>query len=187
MAMTTSSPRSPSESPSTSLRFSEELKLIPRWSVAASVFAFVAMQYIFWIVLPPYRHHGPPPFGLRLYFALSWSSLAALYMLMVGYVCNDTKRRGMQARLWIIVCLVLPGGIGAVLYFLLRQPQISLCPACGTRVQSTYHFCPQCAFQVSASCGRCFHSVRTTDLYCVHCGHDRATDDVPDRLFAFRE
>ncbi len=167
--------------------FSEELQLIPRWSIGASVFAFVAMQYIFWMVLPDYRHHEPPPFGLRLYLALSWSALAALYMLMVGYVCGDTKRRGMQARLWIIVCLVLPGGIGAVLYFLLRQPLISLCPACGTRVQAEFHYCPQCSFQITASCGRCFHGVRLTDLFCVHCGHDRSTDNTPDRLFTLRE
>ncbi len=167
--------------------FADEMKLIPRWSVAAAVFAFVGMQYIFWVVMPDHRHHEPPPIGLRLYLALSWSALASLYMLMVGYVTRDTSRRGMQARVWIILCLVLPGGIGAVLYFLLRQPLISLCPACGTRVQSEYHFCPQCAFQITASCGRCFRSVRPTDLFCVHCGHDRAADHAPDRLFAFRE
>jgi predicted amidophosphoribosyltransferase len=82
---------------------------------------------------------------------------------------------------------VLPGGIGAVLYFLLRQPLISLCPACGTRVQSEYHYCPQCAFQITASCGRCFRSVRPSDLFCVHCGHDRASDNTPARLLAFRD
>ncbi len=175
----------PQTSPVTS--FAEELQLIPRWSVAAAVFAFVGMQYIFWVVMPVHRHHEPPPFGLRLYLALSWSALASLYMLMIGYVSLDTKRRGMQARIWIIVCLVLPGGIGAVLYFLLRQPLLTSCPACGTHVQSEYHFCPQCAFQITASCGRCFRSVRTSDLYCVHCGHDRASDNVPARLMAFRE
>jgi hypothetical protein len=167
--------------------FSEEMKLIPRWSVAAAAFAFVAMQYIFWVVMPEHRHHDPPPFGLRLYLALSWSALASLYMLMVGYVTRDTRRRGMQARIWIVVCLVLPGGIGAVLYFLLRQPLISLCPSCGTRVQSEFHYCPQCAFQIAASCGRCYRSVRPSDLFCVHCGHDRAEDNTPARLFAFRE
>jgi predicted amidophosphoribosyltransferase len=124
--------------------------------------------------------------GMRIYFALSWGALASLYMLMVGYVSKDSPRRGMSARIWMIVCLVMPGGIGAVLYFLLRQPIISLCPACGTRVQSEYHFCPQCAYQVSASCGKCYRSVRITDLYCVHCGHDLASDNRPARLHAFQ-
>jgi predicted amidophosphoribosyltransferase len=125
--------------------------------------------------------------GLRLYFAVSWGVLASLYMLMIGYVSNDSPRRGMNARIWILICLVMPGGIGAVLYFLLRQPVISLCPACGTRVESEYHFCPQCAYQVSASCGKCYRSVRITDLFCVHCGHDLASDNRPARLHAFQD
>ena len=166
--------------------FSSEVKLIPRWSVAAAVLAFVFMQYLFWVVFPQGRHHPPPPIGLRLYFALSMGALASLYMLMVGYVSSDSPRRGMDARIWIAICLVMPGGIGAVLYFLLRQPVISLCPACNTRVESDYHFCPQCAYQVSASCGKCYRSVLITDLYCVHCGHDLASDNRPARLHAFQ-
>ncbi|WP_158751120.1 zinc ribbon domain-containing protein [Acidobacterium sp. S8] len=166
--------------------FSSELKLIPRWSVAAAILIFVVMQYLFWVVFPQGRHHPPAPMGLRIYFALSWGALASLYMLMVGYVSNDSPRRGMSARIWMVICLVMPGGIGAVLYFLLRQPVISLCPACGTRVESEYHFCPQCAYQVSASCGKCYRSVRITDLYCVHCGHDLVSDNRPARLHAFQ-
>lgn len=165
--------------------FSEDMHLIPRWSVVLAVIAFVAMQYFYWIILPGERHHPPPPIGLRLFFAFNWSSLAALYMLMVGYVSKDAPRRAMSRRLWTLVCLVLPGGVGAVLYFMMRQPVVSRCPACGTDVQSEYHYCPQCAFQVSAACGNCYRSVRTTDLFCVHCGHDVATDNTPERLRAF--
>ena len=161
-----------------------ELQLIPRWSVAAAVLAFVGVLYVFLRVVPTHSHHHLP-FGLHLYFSLSWAALSALYMLMVGYITRDTERRGMRARLWIIVCLVLPGGIGAVLYFLLRQPLISLCPACSTRVHSEYHFCPQCAYQLSASCQRCYASMGLTDRFCVDCGYDRATDDTPARLYAF--
>ena len=169
----------------TSTSFSDELRLIPRWSVALAVLAFALMEYIFWIVLPPLRHHTPPPVGLRLYFAISWGALASLYVLMVGYVTKDAPRRGSSVRLWVIVCVVMPGGIGAVLYFLLRPPVISQCPACGTAVQAEYHFCPQCAYQITASCGRCYRSVRITDLFCVHCGHDLAQDNMPTRLHLF--
>ena len=163
-----------------------EIKLIPRWSVAAASLAFVAMLYVFWVIVPAHRHHALP-FGLRLYFALSWSALSALYMLMVGYICKDTVRRGMRARFWIIVCLVLPGGIGAVLYFLLRQPLIALCPSCSTRVQPGYHFCPQCAYHLSASCQRCYSSMGLTDRFCVECGFDRAAEQTPRRLYAFQD
>ncbi len=163
---------------------SEEFKLIPQWSIALSALAFVGMQYLYWVVLPPHRHHPGPPLGLRFYFALSWSALAALYVLMVGYVSRDAPRRNMSMRFWIMVCLVMPGGVGAVLYFLLRQPTVSICPACATPVLSEYHFCPQCACQISAACGNCYRGVRVTDLFCVHCGHDLATDNTPARLRA---
>ena len=163
-----------------------ELRLIPRWAVAAAAASFVTLLYVFWVVVPAHRHHQLP-FGLRLYFALSWSALSALYMLMVGYVSRDTKRRGMRARLWIVLCLLLPGGIGSVLYFLLRAPLIALCPACGSRIQPGYHFCPQCAYQLAASCGRCYSTMALTDRFCVQCGCDRACDEAPERLYAFRD
>jgi double zinc ribbon protein len=165
--------------------FSDELRMIPRWSIALALAAFVLMEYIFWVVMPAYRHHAPPPIGLRLYFALSWGALTSLYVLMVGYVSKDAPRRGSSVRLWVVVCVVMPGGIGAVLYFLLRPPVVSLCPACNTSVQAEYHFCPQCAYQITASCGNCYRTVRITDLYCVHCGHDLAKDNMPSRLHRF--
>ncbi|HZD76800.1 MAG TPA: zinc ribbon domain-containing protein [Acidobacteriaceae bacterium] len=163
-------------------RFSSELKLVPLWSVVLAAAAFVGVQYLYWIVLPEYRHHAGPPVGLRLYFAITWSALAALYMLMIGYVSNDAPRRHMSAQIWMLICFIMPAGVGSVLYFLLRQPIISGCPACGTPIQSDYHFCPQCACQVSAACGNCYRSARPTDLFCVHCGHDLASDSMPERV-----
>lgn len=166
--------------------FSEEMKLIPRWSMALAAIAFVATQYLFWVVIPAHQHHpGGPPIGVRVYFALSWSALAALYMLMIGYISQDAPRRAMSMRFWMLICVVMPGGIGAVLYFMLRQPVVSRCPACGTDVQSDYHFCPQCSYQVSAACGNCYAGVSTTDLFCVRCGHDLAKDNTPERLRVF--
>ncbi len=163
-----------------------ELALIPRWSMAAAAVAFVAMFYMFWVVVPEHRHHQLP-FGLHLYFSFTWSSLSALYMLMVGYIWRDTARRGMNPAFWLVLCLVLQGGIGAVLYFLLRSPLVTLCPACSTRVQPGYHFCPQCAYQLSASCRRCFATMGLPDRFCADCGYDRSTEDAPRRLYAFRD
>jgi hypothetical protein len=169
----------------------EEVKLIPRWSIAAASLVFVFMQYLYWVILPAYRqaYHVRPiaaPIGVRFYFALSWSTLAALYVLMVGYVSRDAPRRSMATRTWVVICLAMPGGIGSVLYFLLRQPVVALCPSCGTGIHTEYHFCPQCAYQVSAACGNCYRGVRITDVYCVYCGHALAADNMPSRLRAFQ-
>jgi Double zinc ribbon/Phospholipase_D-nuclease N-terminal len=167
--------------------FSEEVKLIPRWSIAAAALAFVFMQYFFWVILPAHRlHPSTAPFSLRFYFALSGSTLVALYVLMAGYVSRDAPRRSMSTRLWVVICLALPGGVGAVLYFLLRQPVVALCPSCGTSILTEFHFCPQCAYQVSAACGNCYRGVRVTDVYCVYCGHALAADNMPSRLRAFQ-
>ena len=168
--------------------FTEEVKLIPRWSIAAAAVIFVFMQYVSWVILPAAHrmHPSNAPFGLRFYFALSWSTLAAMYMLMVGYVSRDAPRRNMSTRLWVVICLAMPGGIGSVLYFLLRQPVVARCPSCSTSIHADFHFCPQCAYQVSAACGNCYRGVRITDVFCVYCGHGLAEDNMPSRLRAFQ-
>lgn len=162
----------------------DDARMIPVWSIVAAALAFVLVEYYFWLVAPEYRHHPPGPLGLRLYFNLSWGIVAALYFLMTGYVSKDAPRRGMSTRFWMMICFVMPGGIGAVLYFLLRAPEISRCASCGAHVQGDFHFCPQCAYQLTASCGNCFRSVRTTDQFCTRCGHELAADHAPARLRA---
>jgi double zinc ribbon protein len=170
-----------------SIAVNEDARLIPWWSVAAAITAFAAIEYYMWAVLPSQRHHPGPPLGFRIYFNLSFGLLAALYFLMVGYVSKDAPRRAMSARFWMLICFVMPGGIGAVLYFLLRQPLVSRCPACSTFVQSDFHFCPQCDYQLAASCGTCFRTVRATDQFCTRCGHELAHDNMPTRLRVMAE
>jgi hypothetical protein len=165
-----------------SITVQNDAHMIPTWSIVAASIAFVLVEYYFWMVAPVHRHHEPPALGFRIYFNLSWGVVVALYFLMVGYISKDAPRRGMSTRFWMLICFVMPGGIGAVLYFLLRQPEVSRCPACGTHVQADFHFCPQCNYQLTASCGNCFRAVRATDEYCTRCGHELATDRTPARL-----
>jgi hypothetical protein len=174
--------------PTSAPGFSDEMRLIPLWSVALAIAAFTLVEYLMWVVVPAHRHHPPNlPLAFRTYICISLGAVAALYMLMVGYISRDAPRRGMSTPMWMVVCVVVPSGIGAVLYFLLRLPVLSLCPSCNTRVESDYHFCPQCAYQVAPCCGNCHRSARITDLYCVHCGHHLAEDHPPARLHAFAE
>ena len=169
-----------------SITANEDTRLIPVWSIVVASAAFVLVEYYFFLILPGQQHHHPP-LGFHIYFSLSWGVLAALYFLMVGYVSKDAPRRAMSARFWMLICLVMPGGIGAVLYFLLRQPEMSRCPSCSTQVQGDFHFCPQCNFQLRASCGNCYRTVRATDQFCTFCGHELAKDKMPGRLRAMGE
>jgi hypothetical protein len=160
-----------------------ELEMIPRWSMVLAVAVFIAVQYLFHHILPHSKANLLP---MRLLMGYSWGTAIASYVLLVGYVSRDVKRRNMSARLWMLLVIVMPGGIGAVVYFLLRQPILSRCPSCSTQINSTCNFCPQCQFQMAPVCGRCYRDVRITDVYCKQCGHDCAADDAPARLKAYR-
>ena len=161
-----------------------ELGMIPWWSILLAVAAFAAMQYVFHGLMPRPKHDFGP---MRLLMGYSWGTLVASYVLLVGYVSRDVKRRNMQPGLWMLLVVLMPGGIGAVVYFLLRQPMMSRCPHCSTEIASSYHFCPQCQFQMAPVCGQCLRGVEITDVYCKQCGHDLDQDQVPARLRAFRD
>jgi hypothetical protein len=162
----------------------DELRMIPRWSMVLAAILFIAMQVIFHVVMPHHKHELLP---LRIMMGYAWGSLVASYALLLGYVSRDVKRRGMSAGLWMLVCVVLPGGIGAVVYFMLRQPVLSRCPNCSTSIDATFHFCPQCQFQMAPVCGVCHRGVKITDAFCTQCGHDVATDDAPARLHIYSD
>lgn len=162
----------------------DELRMIPRWSMVLAVILFIAMQYLFHGVLPHHRHEMLP---MRVMMGYTWGALVASYVLLLGYVSRDSKRRGMSPGLWMLVCVVLPGGIGAVVYFMLRQPILSRCAHCSTTLTASYNFCPQCQFQLAPVCGRCHRGVKITDVFCTQCGHDLAQDGAPARLRAYSD
>jgi hypothetical protein len=187
----------------------DSLKMIPLWASVLAIVVFVG-----WIVFmnrptstsstatppaasasprtapaaPAPRHHRSPlEQATHLAFVFTTGTALASYILLVGYVSRDVKRRAMSAPLWMLIVLVMPGGMGAVVYFLLRQPILIRCPHCTTELPEGVHFCPQCRFQMAPVCGQCFRSVQITDAYCPQCGHDVAEDLAPARLRAYSD
>jgi len=71
-------------------------------------------------------------------------SLVAAYILLAGYVYGDAARRGMPPVPWTALAVMVPNGLGFVLYFLMRKPMGHPCNRCAASVAGDAAFCPRC-------------------------------------------
>lgn len=74
-------------------------------------------------------------------------SLFAIWVLGLGYVYADARRRGMPHIPWMLIAAIVPNLLGFLLYFVLRKPLASPCPQCGQPVAAGQRFCPSCGCQ----------------------------------------
>jgi RNA polymerase subunit RPABC4/transcription elongation factor Spt4 len=145
-----------------------EIRIVPAWAWTLAVIVFVAAQIFFNIVVA--RHpHAPPAWG-RALMGLGAGIGGGCYLLLIGYINRDAKRRGMSPTLWTIMSIIIPNALGIILYFLLRQPLGNACPQCGHAVQTGFNFCPRCSYKLSPSCAQCQRVVGLNDVYCPYCG-----------------
>ena len=168
------------------LRFSEEIKLVPRGLLVAMVLLLVLGELV---SLTLCWHNFPEPWpvvqeygdkaGMVLVVAIGlgiWTVLAGIFVLC-GYVYCDAKRRGMNAALWLfLVIIMLPAylAMGFVLYFTAREPLPYHCPNCGSMVSARFNYCPGCKYVLHPTCAQCQQEVGEMDKYCPHCGNDLA-------------
>jgi hypothetical protein len=155
-------------------RFSEEMKVIPRPAriiavVAALLVPFVALCFVVVVRLNP--GHG----------SLAWVPFAALagvavmlmvsvYILLVGYIVGDSRRRGMRPLLWALLAIFIPNAIGIILYFILRDPLLQHCTKCGAQAQASFTFCSVCGEALSNTCPGCRGTVQPGWSHCARCG-----------------
>ncbi len=71
-------------------------------------------------------------------------TLFATWLLGLGFVFADARRRAMQPVLWVLVAILIPHLLGFLLYFVLRQPLASPCGHCGQTIPSGQRFCSWC-------------------------------------------
>jgi RNA polymerase subunit RPABC4/transcription elongation factor Spt4 len=145
-----------------------EIKIVPPWAWALAVVAFAAAQWYFNIAVV--RHPHAPPAWARLLLGLLAGIGGGCYLLFIGYINRDAKRRGMSPTLWTLVAILIPNGMGILLYFVLRQALRNACPQCGNAVQTGFNFCPRCNYKLSPSCPQCQRLVGVNDVYCPYCG-----------------
>ncbi|MDR0268147.1 PLDc N-terminal domain-containing protein [Paenibacillus sp.] len=58
---------------------------------------------------------------------------------------RDAKSRGLEARMWTLIVVLVPNFIGLLLYFLIgRKQQRASCPSCGSQTQHGRPYCSNC-------------------------------------------
>ena len=154
---------------------SRDFRLVARWAWILAVIGFLSMQFVFNVVVA--RQHDAPPAWARILLGLFAGLVLTCYLLLVGYVNRDAGRRGMSRALWTAVCILVPNGLGFILYFILRQPMVGNCPQCGHGIQHGFNFCPKCNYKLNPNCPQCQRMVRPGDTYCPYCG-----TSLPDRV-----
>ena len=149
--------------------FRDEFAIIPEFVKFLAIIALACGLYFFLNIMP--RHHPHPPiFPVRLLIGVAAGTAAAAYLLLIGYVNQDAKRRDMGQLLWTLLVIFIPNGIGFLAYFLLRKPLVQNCPKCGDRIDKGFHFCPKCGFALSPTCGQCGQTVSAEFVCCPYCG-----------------
>jgi RNA polymerase subunit RPABC4/transcription elongation factor Spt4 len=122
--------------------------------------------------------HAPPVWARPLLGILAGLG-GVCYLLFIGYINRDAKRRGMSPTLWTLVAILIPNCLGFLLYFILRHPLHSACPQCGNAVQTGFNFCPRCSHKLSPSCPQCQRVVGMNDVYCPYCATSLRNPEGP--------
>jgi len=122
---------------------------------AAVPFAFVAQGF---------------PLAARVPMVALMSLFVFVYGFLVSYVYGDARRRGMRHVVWTLVAALVPNGLGFIAYFLLREPLLKPCAACGTPTRRGFAFCPHCGAPLDQTCAACRRALDPAWSHCAHCG-----------------
>jgi Double zinc ribbon len=159
--------------------FRSEISIIPKaaWAVALGLFPLLTILAVL-LFRQAIRRLGIQEIAvIQLVFLL----LFGIYILMVGYIYADAKRRGMRYVLWTWIAILALNSSGVIillLYFALRDPMPSRCQSCGTPLRENMLFCPACGSANKDLCPACGKPVVPDWANCAHCGielpHDMA-------------
>lgn len=76
--------------------------------------------------------------------ALLMGALVAIWLLCLGFVFADARRRAMRPVPWVLVAALFPHLLGFLLYFVMRPPIPSTCTHCGGTIPLHQRFCSWC-------------------------------------------
>jgi RNA polymerase subunit RPABC4/transcription elongation factor Spt4 len=159
--------------------FASEFGLIPHWLVILllALYGVALLMVVGAVETSPGMLPDPlvgKPVALQLLAMFGIVTAIAIpaiaYVLLIGYVNRDARRRGMSPALWTIIAIFVPYLVGVVLYFVLREPLPFECPRCRRLVNAEFNFCPSCQCNLRPNCPNCRREIRSGDRFCPHCG-----------------
>ena len=164
-------------------RFREELRIIPRWlKILCVVLWLLAVGIAVTIVnvAPETRPNEIRDNAAAATLAMIGIITAvaipvSAFLLTLGYVYRDSRRRNMNAPLWtLLVAILVPSSfiIGLVIYLLVREPLAYPCPRCGSLVGPRFNFCSNCKCNLHPSCPNCKQEIAETDKFCPNCAYE---------------
>ena len=160
--------------------FGDELRVIPTtaWILAVLSYAamFALLFYLYQANPKDWENWGTIQ---RICFATLIPLFLATWVLVLGYVNGDAKRRGMRYVMWTFLAIFIPNAIGVILYFLLRDPLPSGCSSCGKPVGGTFTFCPHCGTNLAPTCPNCKRAVQREWANCAFCGTKLESSSQP--------
>ena len=152
-------------------RIREEIRVIPQtaWVLAITTYLLGATLFCF-VAMPTDPQIMRWPLSGRIAFTYAIFLVFFAWVLLVGYVYADAKRRGMRYVLWTWLVILVPNAIGFILYFVLRDPLLKPCPHCATPARPSFVFCPACGTAIQPTCPNCSRGVEPGWSNCPHCG-----------------
>ncbi|MGA7158330.1 MAG: hypothetical protein WBY53_15890 [Acidobacteriaceae bacterium] len=120
---------------------------VTAWLLMGAMAAAGALggYFVLWGDDRGFGHLGPIGCAaLCLVGGLVWGAFVAAWVLCLGYVYADARRRGMRPVLWTLIAALFPHLFGFLLYFALRQSLTPRCGGCGQPMGPEQRFCSWC-------------------------------------------
>jgi hypothetical protein len=145
-------------------RLRQEFRVAPLTGVAIASSIALGGAFLFIVAAPE------PPLPGRVAIGIAMATIIFVYGFLVSYVYGDARRRGMRHVVWTLVAALVPNALGFIAYFLLREPLLQRCDACGKAARHDFAFCPQCGAPLPRVCPNCRRPVEASWSHCAHCG-----------------
>lgn len=99
--------------------------------------------------------------------------------LIAVYMYRDSKKRDMNALLWVLIALFTPIFVGLVIYLIIRQLDgKTKCTRCGTFVKRDFSNCPNCGLILKKTCPLCGKKVDPNWITCGWCGEKLTNESM---------